>query len=194
MAATTVPLSRSAPRATGRRAGGRLPLVAAVLAVAGAAAGVAFTGGGGGDGLVGDAAPSFSLPDVRSPGATVALTPGRPTVVNFFAAWCIPCRAELPVLEQAARRTAGAVSFVGVDVNDSRSAATDLLVDAGVTYPTGYDPDRSVAGSYRLVGMPTTVFIDADGRVADVARGRLTAADLERRLDRLDRAGGVGTS
>jgi cytochrome c biogenesis protein CcmG, thiol:disulfide interchange protein DsbE len=97
------------------------------------------------------------------------------------------------VLERAAQRTAGAVSFLGVDVNDSRSAASDLLAAAGVTFPTGYDPDRSVAGTYRLQGMPTTVFIDADGRVADVARGRLTAADLDRRLDRLDAAGGVGT-
>lgn len=215
--ATTTPVSRRVPRAVtaapslgdgapvgssigrppgraSRRAGGRLPVLLAVLALTGVAAGVAVTRSGGGDGLVGDPAPSFSLPDVREPGTTVTLTPGRPTVVNFFAAWCIPCRDELPVLEQAARRRAGTVSFVGIDVNDSRSAASDLLSGAGVTFPAGYDPDRSVAARYRLQGMPTTVFIDADGRVADVARGRLTTADLDRRLDRLATAGGVGTS
>jgi len=194
MATTTVPLSRRVSRATSRRAGGRVGVVLALLALAGVATGVAVTRTGGGAGLVGDPAPSFSLPEVRPPGATVALTPGRPTVVNFFASWCIPCRAELPVLEQASRRTAGAVSFVGVDVNDSRSAASDLLAAAGVTFPAGYDPDRTVAGHYRLQGMPTTVFIDAGGRVAEVARGGLTAADLDRRLDRLAAAGRVGTS
>jgi len=191
MATTTVPLSRRVPRAASRFAG-RLRLTLVVLTVAGAAT-IAVTRTGG-DGITGGLAPSFSLPDVRAPGTSVALADGRPTVVNFFAAWCLPCRQELPILEQAARRTAGAVAFVGVDVNDSRSAAGDLLAAAGVTYPAGYDPDRSVAARYRLQGMPTTVFVDAAGRVAGVSKGRLTAADLERRLDRLVAASGVGTS
>ncbi|HEX2699838.1 MAG TPA: TlpA disulfide reductase family protein [Acidimicrobiales bacterium] len=196
MAATTVPLARRFPGARVlRRAGRRGPRTfVVVVAVAVAGAGVAgLVTRSGGDDAIGAPAPTFSLSDVRSPEATVVLPTGRPTVVNFFAAWCTPCRAELPVLQEAARRTEGSVAFVGVDVNDSRSAAADLLAGTGVSYPAGYDPDRSIAARYRLQGMPTTVFIGADGRIDAVARGRLTAADLDRRLDRLEAASRVGT-
>lgn len=191
MATTTVPHSR--PLAVVRRPGVRLPVVLAVLVLAGLAAVVVTRPGPGGTETTGPA-PSFSLGDVRAPGTAVTLGTGRPAVVNFFAAWCIPCRKELPVLERAHRRVAGTVAFVGVDVNDSRTAAADLLTATGVSYPAGYDPDRSVAGSYRIQGMPTTVFVDGDGRVAGVVRGALTAAGLDRRLARLGGSPGVGTS
>ena len=193
MATTSLPGASGALRATTRRRGFRLPATLAVLVVASLVTAVALTRSGTGDGIMGGPAPTFSLDDVRSPGTPVSLAGGRPTVVNFFAAWCVPCRQELPLLERASQRSAGAVSFVGVDVNDSRTAATDLLDGAGVTYPTGYDPDRSVAGRYRLQGMPTTVFVDADGRVAGVTRGKLTAAELDRRLDELKGTAEVGT-
>lgn len=192
MTTTTVSAARSAPGAGVCRPGVRLPLVLAVLALAGLAA-VVVTRAGGTDSVIGHPAPTIALDDVRSPGTAVTLVSGRPAVVNFFAAWCIPCRKELPVLERAHRRSAGAVAFLGVDVNDSRRAAADLLDATGVTFPAGYDPHLSVAGRYHLQGMPTTVFIDAGGRVAAVARGRLTAAELDRRLRPLQAPTGVGT-
>jgi len=185
MATTTLPGATGALRAMTRRRSFHLPTILAVVVAAALVTAVVLTRSGPSDVISGSRAPRFSLDDVRSPGTQVALAGGRPTVVNFFAAWCIPCRQELPLLEQASQRSAGVVSFVGVDVNDSRTAATDLLDSAGVTYPTGYDPDRSVAGRYRLQGMPTTVFVAADGRVAGVARGRLTPAELDRQLGRV---------
>ncbi|MFP5376248.1 MAG: TlpA family protein disulfide reductase [Acidimicrobiia bacterium] len=192
-APTAVPLPR-APRARPARR-----LTAAALAAAAAAVAAAgLTRGGGGEApapaLVGTVAPRFSLEGVRSPADRVELPAGSPVVVNFFASWCAPCRDELPLLEGASQRAAGAVAFVGVDVNDSRSRAAALLDAAGVSFPAGYDPDRAVATDYRLRGMPTTVFVDASGRVADVAHGRLSAADLDRRLARLTGRPGVGTS
>ena len=181
----------SAVPVPGRGARARLPLpmVAVALAALAGLAAVAVSRGGDGaasSSLAGSVAPAFALDDVRSPGTPVTLgEPGKPMVLNFFASWCVPCREELPLLERASRRSGGAVSFVGVDVNDSRRGATAMLDEAGVTFPAGYDPDRSVATRYALRGMPTTVFIDAGGRVAEVAHGRLTAADLDRRLARL---------
>jgi cytochrome c biogenesis protein CcmG/thiol:disulfide interchange protein DsbE len=174
--------------ARGVRARAPLPVVAAVVAALLAVAVVVATRGGDGasSSLAGSVAPAFALDDVRSPGMPVTLgAPGKPVVLNFFASWCVPCRDELPLLERASRVSGDDVSFVGVDVNDSRKGATAMLDEAGVTFPTGYDPDRSVATRYRLRGMPTTVFVDARGRVAEVAHGRLTAADLDRRLARL---------
>ena len=184
------------PRALRGRAPLRLVAGALVLATGATAAVLATTGSDdvAAPAAAGSVAPPFSLDDVRSPGTAVALPAGIPAVVNFFASWCEPCREELPLLEEASRETAGAVAFVGVDVNDSRSKAAELLDAAGVTFPAGYDRDRAVATAYRLRGMPTTVFVDASGRVADVAHGRLSAADLDRRLARLTGRSGVGTS
>ena len=132
-------------------------------------------------------APTFSLEDVRDPGRTVAYQPGRPAVVNFFAAWCAPCRRELPRLRDASALAAGRVDFVGVDVADSRSNATDLLRASAVRYPAGYDPDKTVARRFAVVGMPTTVFVRADGRVDAVVKGPISEGELRRRLADLER-------
>jgi thiol-disulfide isomerase/thioredoxin len=130
-------------------------------------------------------APAFTLDDVR--GGTVAYHPGRPTVVNFFAAWCAPCRQELPRLRDASASTAGRVDFVGVDVADSRSNAADLLRASAVRYPAGYDPDKAVSRRFAVVGMPTTHFVRADGRVDAVVKGPISEGELRRRLARLER-------
>ena len=187
------PADAPAPRRRSRRPAG-LAIAAAV--VAGAAVVATVPGGdepGGQAAAPGlSTAPAFSLPAVRSGQPNVAVTAGRPTVVNFFASWCEPCREELPLLERASQEHAGTVDVVGVDVGDSRTAALRLLDQAGVTFPAGFDPHRTVATSYRLLGMPTTVFVDSQGRVTDVVRGRLDAAELDRYLDRL--VGGDGAA
>ena len=132
-------------------------------------------------------APPFSLPELRPdrPAVTLAAEPGKPTVVNFFAAWCEPCKKELPVLREASLRYAGTVAFLGVDHQDSRSDAIARLDEYGITYPAGYDPKGDVAARYGLRGLPGTVFIAADGRIVDLHHGQISAADLEERLRRL---------
>lgn len=192
---TAVPMPSATPRAAAHR--GRLAKPAAVAALALAGVGVGVIAALPGDRQSASTlstAPAFSLPDVRGGAAPVTLgAGGRPVVLNFFASWCEPCREELPLLEATSRRLAGSVDVVGVDVGDSRTAAVALLEHTGATFPAGYDPDRTVASRYRLQGMPTTVFVDGAGRVTDVARGRLTAAELDRYLDQLDVPAGVGT-
>lgn len=161
----------------------------AVVALGAVAAGLGLRGGG--DPAPAQPAPAFSLPDVRGGARPVALAQraGRPVVLNFFASWCVPCRDELPVLERASRREGGRVTFIGVAVADKASEATGLLDEAGVTYPAGADPGKAVAGSYRLRGMPTTVFIGSDGRIRGRAEGPLTAARLDGWLGRLRGSG-----
>ena len=86
------------------------------------------------------------------------------------------------LLEAAHRRAGPAVDFVGVDEADSRRAALELLDASATTYPTVYDPDKSIGGRYHLEGMPTTVFVAAGGRVDAVVKGPLTEGQLRRRL------------
>jgi cytochrome c biogenesis protein CcmG, thiol:disulfide interchange protein DsbE len=135
----------------------------------------------------GSPAPGFSTARLGQTGS-VSLSEfrGRPVVMNFFAAWCPPCRDELPTLSAAQRRVGGNVVFLGIDVADSTSAALDLVRTSGVTYPLGTDPDYKIADSlYHLRGLPSTVFIDANGNVAATVLGQLSPRVLDQRLTAL---------
>lgn len=134
-----------------------------------------------GDGRV---APAFDLESLSDEGDRVTLAEyaGAPVVLNFWASWCAPCVKEMPLLERAHQRYGDEVRFVGIDGNDSRRLARRLMAETGVTYPSGYDPDDDVYRDYRLVGRPTTVFVDARGRIRGVHAGELRGDELDELL------------
>lgn len=153
----------------------------AVVAVGLVVAGLAATGSH----TSGDAK-GFSLPPVDGDGmVTLASFRGKPVVVNFFASWCVPCRKEMPAIQATAAKLGEKVAFVGIDHQDDRGGALQLLNDSGVRYPTGYDPAGQVATSYGLFGMPTTLFVDRDGRLVDKHTGEITQEKLEQDIQRL---------
>lgn len=131
-------------------------------------------------------APAFRLDNVLpgQPAVELAAFRGRPVVLNFWAAWCEPCKREMPAFQRVHREFGDRVAFVGVDGNDSRRNAIALLTETGVTYPSGYDPQDRVYRAFRLVGRPTTVFIGADGRIRGTSAGELEAEELRELLDR----------
>jgi cytochrome c biogenesis protein CcmG/thiol:disulfide interchange protein DsbE len=134
-------------------------------------------------------AQAFNLPPVLpgAPNATLAAAPGRPTIVTFFAAWCDPCRAELPLLEAAAH-AAGGPTVVGVDVLDQRPEAQMLVRQVGVTFPAGFDHDGTASQRWGVVGLPVNVFVAPDGRIVAYHDGELDAHQLSSFIHRLDAA------
>ena len=116
---------------------------------------------------------------------------GRVVVVNFWASWCVPCRQEMPALEQASQGYAEAgrpVTVIGVDASDVRSEAATFLSEVGVTYPTVYDQQGlrgGVATSWSVTALPQTWFVARDGSRAGRIAGRLTAEDLRAKVDEL---------
>ena len=134
------------------------------------------------------AAPALSGTQVDGQPFDLASTKGSVTVVNFWASWCGPCRAETPNLETVAKQTAtGGVRFIGVNVKDSKAAAASFMRDKGVTYPSLYDDDGSLAAAWPIaVGLPSTVVLDRQGRIAARFTAAVTAGDLLPVLQRLE--------
>jgi cytochrome c biogenesis protein CcmG, thiol:disulfide interchange protein DsbE len=106
---------------------------------------------------------------------------GHPVVVNVWAAWCGPCRQELPVFQEVSVAQGKRVAFLGVDVRDNRGEAEELLREIPVSYPSVEDPDGRIYQDYRLRGVPATIFYTAEGGEPEfVHQGPyLKRADLE---------------
>jgi cytochrome c biogenesis protein CcmG, thiol:disulfide interchange protein DsbE len=175
-------------------------LVGRLAATVALAAGLALAGcGGGGDGggptATGAAEPLGARPLVERTEpqfqADLDGLRGRVVVVNFWASWCVPCRQEMPALQQASQGYAEAgrpVTVIGVDASDVRSEAAMFLSEVGVTYPTVYDRQGlrgGVAASWSVTGLPQTWFVARDGSRAGRIAGRLTAGDLRAKVDQL---------
>jgi cytochrome c biogenesis protein CcmG/thiol:disulfide interchange protein DsbE len=111
---------------------------------------------------------------------------GRPVVVNIWAAWCGPCREELPVFQDVSVDYGKRVAFLGVDLKDEREAAQRLLRRFPVSYPSVEDPDGRLFQDLGLQGVPSTLFYDArGGEPAFVHQGPYyKRADLEADLRR----------
>ena len=134
----------------------------------------------------GKPAPDFTLTGFDGRRVALADLRGKPVVINFFAAWCGPCRSEVPLLEAAAEQHRD-VQFVLVDwFNDDPGRARQLLEQAHATVPlTAVDADGKVGRQYGVVGLPTTVFVRPDGVVDAVVRAQLDQATLAGHLSRL---------
>jgi cytochrome c biogenesis protein CcmG/thiol:disulfide interchange protein DsbE len=116
---------------------------------------------------IGGPAPNFSLKRIDATGKLdLASLRGKPVVINFWASWCVPCKGEAKLLEQAWNqyRSRGVV-FVGVDYHDVASDARTFLSHHGITYPTVQDGSGMVGDRYGLTGVPETYFVDRKGRL-----------------------------
>ena len=102
---------------------------------------------------------------------------GTPLVLNFWASWCDPCRAEAKVLEKAWKGQSGAL-FLGLDVQDAREDARDFIDQFDVTFPHVRDPGNDTQRAWGVTGLPETYFIGADGRVVGHVIGTVDEAQL----------------
>lgn len=118
--------------------------------------------------------------------ARLAALRGHPVVVNKWASWCGPCRAEFPVFQHVAARRGTRVAFLGVDGTDTRPAASAFLRQYPLPYPSYEDPREAIARSIDAPkNYPITVFVDARGRTAFIhAGGYVSEAELDADIDR----------
>jgi thiol-disulfide isomerase/thioredoxin len=122
------------------------------------------------------------LVDFEGNPITVAELAGRPLVVNFWASWCAPCLAEMPGFERIYQKYRGSVQFLGINLAEDVEPALAIVERTGVTYPLARDPRGEAFAAFGGVGMPTSIFIDADGLIIEMYPGDLTADELETRI------------
>jgi peroxiredoxin len=135
-----------------------------------------------GEDRTGDAAPEAAFPMLDGGLATLADLRGTPVVVNFFASWCEPCKAEMPDFAEVHAELGAQVTFLGISLRDAEEDTRALLERTGVTYAIGRDPSGSLAEDFGVVNMPTTYFLDAEGRIVSAHAGALTADALRSQL------------
>lgn len=128
----------------------------------------------------GDAAPDFALELLD--GTSFRLTDhladdGRPVVLNLWASWCSPCRAEMPAFD-AASQIHGDVFFLGVAVEDDPASAKAFAEEIGVSYPLAIDESERVGRRYASPGLPATFLISADGAIVRTVFGQLDEDEI----------------
>lgn len=191
------------PRVLGRTAVAAAVLAAGLLLAACSGGAESSDGGtsqgassGDGSGFIsGDGSIVFLSPGTRTPapdlvGTTLEGAPfrlsdhlGEVVVLNVWASWCAPCRAEAPELQEAAEGFAGQpVAFVGLDTRDSEAAAKAFVEKFGITFPSVVDRDGRLqllfADSLPPQAIPSTLVIDKQGKVAGRALGAVTVSDI----------------
>lgn len=114
--------------------------------------------------------PNLELPCL-GPGRPVRMSglSGRPLIVNVWASWCAPCRTEMPWLQRLVRT--GAVDVLGVDAEDQSAAASGLLQELGVRYPSVFDPENQFAHEVGIVTKPMSLLVSPTGDVEHVVPG-----------------------
>lgn len=128
--------------------------------------------------LVGQPAPALALDVLDQPPASLQR---QVWVLNVFASWCAPCRAELPVLGELGRQAG--VRVVGLDYRDTPELGRDFLKRHGNPYAfTWRDPEGRGSLAWGITGVPETFVIDRKGIVRLRHTGPVTAEDLQQRL------------
>jgi len=135
----------------------------------------------------GSSAPVFTLPDLQQQPVSLTAFRGRPVLLNFFATWCPPCRAELPDLEALAQANPDCLRVVGIAVNSGAAAKVAAFArERGLTYPVLMD-DGGAGAKYSVARLPHSVLIDADGGLVGTFDGMVTKEGVMKAVRALDK-------
>ncbi len=146
------------------------------MSAAGAAADVASADAGWGN------APDFTMTTFEGKEVHLSDYAGKPLILNFWAEWCPPCVAEMPLLEEAWLEYGADVQFMTVNLEKGRMDPATFLEQRGITIP-GALADNEVGQQYGISGIPATFFISSEGNVLGMKTGAFMEDELPYALD-----------
>ncbi len=142
---------------------------------------------------IGQPAPDFALLDLSGNVVRLSDFLGKTVVLNFWASWCPPCRAEMPdfleVYEQRLPQDDFVILAVDKLVEDTKGAVDDFVQEFGLTFPIAFDASNDVLERYGVRGLPATFFIDADGIMRAINLGPVFGDLLPEAVAKADAGG-----
>ena len=137
--------------------------------------------------LVGDHIPDFRLPDADGTVHLYSdLRAGRPALLNFWASWCPPCRAEMPALQTIHDDFSGqGLHLMGIGTMEEAQHSIDFVADSELTFPNLYDPDQELYLYYRTTSIPRTFLIDASGVIQHSFIGGIELEEIQPLVEEL---------
>ncbi|TCP31690.1 peroxiredoxin [Scopulibacillus darangshiensis] len=137
---------------------------------------------------IGDTAPDFILTDVHGKKVHLKDFRGKAVVLNFWATWCDPCKREMPYINKVYEKTKNQkdVVILAVNIKESKFAVENFLNRYHIKFPVLMDKKGDVMDAYNIVPIPTTFFIDKDGKVVDKVTETMPSADyLQKKIEKI---------
>ncbi len=141
--------------------------------------------GGSGGVRKGTTAPDFTLRNLAGEEVSLSDFAGQPVLINFWASWCPPCRTEMPELQQAYAASADGLVILAVnatyqdDLNEVQKFLDDMKQTIELTFPILLDEEGAVSVAYRVGPLPTSVFVDREGKIHLIQLGPMTQRFVE---------------
>lgn len=138
--------------------------------------------------VVGALAPLFDLETPEGERVRLADLRGKIVVLNFWATWCGPCRLEMPDLEARAVADPERLAIVGINFDETAAEVQAFRSEVGVSFPLVLDPGGEVQRLYRVLGYPTTFFVDVEGIIRIRHIGLMSATQIDEYLEEMGAA------
>jgi cytochrome c biogenesis protein CcmG, thiol:disulfide interchange protein DsbE len=135
------------------------------------------------DPMVGQTAPEVSLTALSGSTLTISQVRGHPLVINYWATWCEPCKAEMPLLQRSYEKYGPGLMVLAVNGGEDADDVAPFVDDLGLTFPILLDPEYKAEAAFGVMAYPTTIFVDSDGIIQARQIGQLNARLLDAYLE-----------
>ncbi len=137
----------------------------------------------------GNIAPDFELLNLNGNPVKLSDFTGKKVILNYWATWCPPCRAEMPHMEKFYNDNEKDVVVLAVNLTNTeqnRDNVSDFVEDFGLTFPVIMDEEGDVSSTYQVIAYPTSYMIDSQGIIQEVFQGAINYDIMEKAISKMD--------
>ncbi|MCJ7691638.1 MAG: TlpA family protein disulfide reductase, partial [Clostridiaceae bacterium] len=128
----------------------------------------------------------FKLKDLNGKEVSLSDFKGKKVFLNFWASWCPPCKAEMPDIEEVYNETKDSdLVIIAINVGESRDTAKSFIEENNFNFKVLLDSDENISNQYKLLGYPTSYFIDTEGNIVSMKSGYMTLEEMKAHINEL---------
>ena len=134
---------------------------------------------------VGDSAPNFSLVDLNGETHKLSDYQGKGVLLNFWGTWCDPCKKEMPALEKQYQLFKGKeFEIIAINIAQSKFEVSNFSEQYSMTFPVVIDSNKSVMRRYNVDPLPTSIFINKEGKIVDIIKGEMNEKMIKQYIEK----------